>query len=420
MVADSTIGCPKCGARIELTEALTGEIEQGLRAGFESEVQKREQALAAKSAQLAEQQKKLAQQHERLEDEIQARLARAKEHLTATTLKRAHAEHHLNTEALEKQLAEQQTRLKAAQAQELSLLEKQRLLEEKTESLELEVARRIGEERQKIAEQAGKRAAQEQQLKMREKEDLIKSLESKLGDLQRKIELGSQERQGEALEGQMQELLERSFPVDNFAEIKKGARGADLLQTVRNAAGSACGTILWETKNTQEFQRSWIEKLKKDQQEAGADVAVIMTVTLPKALEQFGMMEEVWITDHRSAVGLATALRVGLLDVARQKRVSAGQESMKDVVYQYVTGQEFALHIKAVVTAFGQMQGQLDREKRAMQRIWKEREKQIAVVLDNVIGMRGSLEGLVGTRKSLPNIDSLTLEGVINGETDSS
>ena len=106
--------------------------------------------------------------------------------------------------------------------------------------------------------------------------------------------------------------------------------------------------------------------------------------------------------------------------MARQKRVSAGQESMKDVVYQYVTGQEFALHIKAVVTAFGQMQGQLDREKRAMQRIWKEREKQIAVVLDNVIGMRGSLEGLVGTRKRLPNIDSLTLEGVIDGETDSS
>ena len=340
MVADSTIGCPSCGARIELTEAL------------------------------------------------------------------------------EKQLAEQQTRLKAAQAQELSLLEKQRLLEEKTESLELDVARRIGEERQKIAEQAGKRAAQEQQLKMREKEDLIKSLESKLGDLQRKIELGSQERQGEALEGQMQELLERSFPVDDFAEIKKGARGADLLQTVRNAAGSACGTILWETKNTQEFQRSWIEKLKKDQQEAGADVAVIMTVTLPKALEQFGMMEEVWITDYRSAVGLATALRMGLLDVARQKRVSAGQENLKDVVYQYVTGQEFALHIKAVVTAFGQMQGQLDREKRAMQRIWKEREKQIAVVLDNVIGMRGSLEGLVGIRKHLPNIDSLTLEGVIDGETD--
>ena len=418
MVADSTIGCPECGARIELTEALTGEIEQGLRAGFESEVRKREQTLAAKTTQLAEQQEKLAHQHDRLEDEIQARLARAKAQLTASALKRAHSEHQLNTEALERQVAEQQKKLKAAHAQELSLLEKQRLLAEKTESLELEVARRIEKERQKIAEQAGKRAAQEQQLKLREKEDLIKSLESKLGDLQRKIELGSQERQGEALEGQMQELLERSFPVDDFAEVKKGARGGDVLQTVRNTTGNACGTILWETKNTQEFQRSWIEKLKKDQQEAGADVAVIMTVTLPKALERFGVMEDVWITDHGSAVGLATALRGGLLDVARQKRVSAGQESMKDVVYEYVTGQEFALHIKAVVTAFGQMQGQLDREKRAMQKIWKEREKQIAVVLDNVIGMRGSLEGLVGPQKRLPDIELLTLEGVMDGEPD--
>ncbi|MCP4454388.1 MAG: DUF2130 domain-containing protein, partial [Planctomycetes bacterium] len=121
----------------------------------------------------------------------------------------------------------------------------------------------------------------------------------------------------------------------------------------------------------------------------------------------------VWITDYPSCVGLATALRLGLINAQRQKMVTAGQNSLKDVVYQYVTGQEFALHIKAVVTSFERMQAQLDKERRAMQRIWKDREKQIEVVLDNVIGMRGSIEGLVGGHKTLPEIDTLSLEGVV-------
>lgn len=177
---------------------------------------------------------------------------------------------------------------------------------------------------------------------------------------------------------------------------------------------------LWESKNTKDFQKSWVEKLKKDQQDKNADIAVIMTVTLPKEIDSFGQYEDVWITDYRSAIGLAVALRHGLINVARQKLITAGQDSMKDVIYQYITGQEFAMHIKAVVNAFAQMQEQFEKEKRAMNKIWKAREKQITTVLENVTGIRGSIEGLVGGHKALPEVEPLSLETIAEDDDEES
>jgi len=415
-VGESAITCPNCGARVALTEALTSQIETSVRQQYEARARQQAKAMADKAAELQTEKDKLEARERAVDQEIKTRLKAEEARLSEVLSRKAEAAQAQKTEALQKQLNEEKLRVKQAQAKELDLLKKQQALEERSEALELEVQRQLAEERKKIVEQAAKKAAQEQLLKMREKEDLIRSLESKIGDLQRKIEVGSQERQGEALEGALQEQLERMFPVDQFEEIKKGARGADVLQRVRNHAGKICGTILWESKNTKDFQKPWIEKLKKDQQAAGADMAVIMTVALPKEIDQFGLYEDVWVTDYACCVGLATALRLGLINAQRQKLVTVGQESLKDVVYQYVTGQEFAMHIKATVTAFERMQSQLDKERRAMQRIWKDREKQIEVVLDNVIGMRGSIEGLVGGHRALPEIETLSLEGVVEDE----
>jgi len=58
------------------------------------------------------------------------------------------------------------------------------------------------------------------------------------------------------------------------------------------------------------------------------------------------------------------------------------------------------------------MNGELSREKNAMERIWKSREKQISAVIENVAGIYGSVEGLVGGQKALPEIGSLSLEAI--------
>ena len=186
---------------------------------------------------------------------------------------------------------------------------------------------KLDEERKKIAEEASRKAAEENLLKMREKDDQLAAMKKQIDELKRKAEVGSQEAQGEALEQELQECLERTFPIDKFEEIKKGAKGADIIQRIRNTSGKECGIILWESKNTKDFQKSWVEKLKKDQQDKNADIAIIMTVTLPKEIDSFGQYEDVWITDYRSAIGLAVALRHGLINVARQKLITAGQDS---------------------------------------------------------------------------------------------
>lgn len=274
------------------------------------------------------------------------------------------------------------------------------------------VQRQMDKERKTIAEQASKRAVEQQQLKMQEKDDQLESLTSQITELKRRAEVGSQQAAGEALEISLQNLLQQTFSFDRFEEVKKGQRGADILQRVRNKSGRLCGTILWESKNTKDFNKAWIPKLRKDQQEAKTEIAVIVSVALPKEIESFGRQDDIWITDFSSVTGLATVLRQLLIEVTRQKFISAGQTSMKDLIYEYVTGQEFSMHIKAVVSAFAVMQEDLEKEKRAVALIWKKREKQISTVLTNVAGMKGSIEGLA--QKALPEAEVLSLEAVVD------
>ncbi len=361
---DQTIKCPKCGTEIPLTEALKNSIRDTLRSEIE------------------------AAANEKAQEEFSAK-----------------------EKILQEELEEKRKQLTEANNKELELRKQQQKLKEEKEAFELTIQRKLDEERKVIAEKAGEKVAEEQQLKMREKDDLIKSMQVQIENLKRRAETGSQEAQGEALEGALQDMLQQTFPFDRIEEVKKGQRGADILQVVRNNTGKECGKILWESKYTKDFQKGWIEKLKKDQQEAGAEIAVITTTTLPKEIKNFGPFENIWITNFASAAGLSAALRMGLINAAREKTLTDNRETLKDIIYKYVTGQEFAMQIRAVAEAFIRMQGDLNKEKRAMERVWKSREKQIETVLSNITGIRGSLEGYIG-QKVLPSMETLSLEAI--------
>lgn len=367
--------------------------------------------IKAERAKLAEQEKALLVQKEDIERQIAEKLKAERKNIAEAERQRILEEQSEALTALNEELAANKQKLSEANKKELDLLKKQTELETAQENLELEVQRKLTEERKKIAEEAGQKATEQQMLKLREKDDQLDSMRRQIEDLRRKAELGSQEAQGEALEGELKEYLERSFPYDRFTEVKKGARGADVVQTVCNNSGSECGIILWESKNTKDFQKGWIAKLKGDQQDAKADIAVLMSMAMPAGVRGFGLYEGIWVTEYASAVGLATALRQGLIDASRQKSIAAGRDTIKDVIYNYITSQEFALHIRAVVSAYKQMKDDLEAEKRAMTKIWSKRDKQITTVLENVSGMYGSIEGIVGSQKALPGIDVLELDG---------
>lgn len=412
---DQTIKCPKCGAEIPLTEALTSQIETSIRIKLEAEVNKKEQALLQKQKTINQQTKELEAKEQAIDDQITEKLKAERRRIAEQEKTKILAEQSEQTKALQQELEEKRKQLSEANKKELELRKQQQKLEEEKATIELTVQRQLDEERKKILEDAGKKAVEEQLLKLREKDDKIDSLMKQINELKRRAEQGSQEAQGEALEGALQDTLQQAFPFDRFEEVKKGQRGADILQIVRNNTSKECGKILWESKYTKAFAVNWIEKLKSDQQEAGAEIAVLTTVALPKEIKNFGLLDSVWITDFASAIGLATALRIGLINATREKTLSINQDTLKDVIYRYITGQEFAMQIRAIAEAFGRMKDDLNREKTAMEKIWKSREKQIETVLSNVVGIRGSLEGYLGP-KALPAIETLSLESISNNE----
>ena len=411
-MSDQTIQCPNCKTKIPLTEALTGQIEQTMKSRYEAEAAEKAKELDKKKESLKQKAKELEAKGQAIQEQVAEQVKAERQKIIEQEKAKILAEQGEQTKALEEDLAEQKNKVREANKKELELRRQQEKLEEEKEAFELTVQRKIDEERKKVSEEASRKAIEKEQLKMLEKDNQLAAMKKQINELKRKAEVGSQEAQGEALEGALQDILQQTFPIDAFEEVKKGARGADIIQRVHNRSGKECGVILWESKNTKDFQKPWIEKLKKDQQDANASIAVIMSVTLPKEIDSFGIYEGVWVSDYKSAVGLATALRHGLIEVSRQKLVTAGRDSVKDVIYEYVTGNEFHMHIKAVVNAFGLMQEQVGKERRAMEKIWKAREKQITTVLDNVVGIRGSIEGLVGDQKSLPEADILSLDAI--------
>lgn len=407
----SNIKCPNCGTEIELTEALTGQIEQTIRLKYEAEADKQSLAIEREKAILKQKAKSLEAQGAAIADQVAEQVKAERKKIAEQEKAKALAEQSEQMKVLEQDLEDKKRQLHEATKKELDVRKQRQQLEEEKETLELTVQRKLDAERKKIAEDAVAKAADQVQLKIKEKDQLIESLRKQAEDWQRRAEQGSQEAQGEALEGALQESLMQSFPFDVFTEVKKGQRGADIIQVVRNANGKECGKIVWEAKFTKSYSTAWIDKLKSDQQAEAAEIAVLTTMTLPKDIKNFGPLGGVWVTDYASMTGLAHALRIGLINAAKEKILSANQDTVKDVIYRYVTGQEFAMQIRAIAGAFGRMKEELEKEKRAMEKIWKSREKQIETVLTNVSGIQGSLQGYLG-QKVLTDTGLSELEGI--------
>ncbi len=187
--------------------------------------------------------------------------------------------------------------------------------------------------------------------------------------------------------------------------MRKGEFGGDIIHRVRNDAGQICGTILWEAKSTKSWNSKWLEKLRKDQSSAKAEIGLLVSNSLPPDVETFDRIDNVWVTNRRFALPLAIALRHSLIEVRNSRQAAAGQRTKMEMVYQYLTGSQFRRRIDVIVEAFTVMQSDLDRERKAMVRAWAKREEQLKIVLDSSVGLYGDLQGIAG--RALPEIESL-------------
>ena len=202
--------------------------------------------------------------------------------------------------------------------------------------------------------------------------------------------------------------LRRGFPIDVIEEVKKGQRGGDVIQRVTARSGQSAGVVLWETKRAKDWSAQWATKLKEDMRAAGADVGVL--VTMPSAVpkewapgQQFGLQEDIWVSTWGTALQLAEVLRSALLDVHKQRLVSAGKGEKMEAVYDYVTSPQFAQKLRAVYDVFKRMREELDSEKNVTLQRWSRREKQLEGGVAALLGVGGEIQGLA--QQSLPELE---------------
>ncbi len=356
-----TITCPKCGHVFEPTEAFSHQVEEKLRAEYEKRIFAERNAVANKVRQ-----------------EVEQRIA--------TDLK-----------DLQSQNDEKEKQLREARENELMLRKRQREVEERERNLQLELERKLDDERKKAWNDAAARLAEEHRLKDADKDKKMHDLMTQLEEMKRKAEQGSQQAQGEVLEIELENLLRNTFRTDEILPVPKGVRGADVIQKVRTQLGNFCGIILWESKRTKNWSDGWIQKLKDDQRDLKATVAVIVSTVLPKEIKHVGNIEGVWVSDFAAVEGLALALRAGLVEVARTRASIAGKGEKMELVYNYLSGQEFRQRIEAIVESYASLKEDLESEKRAMEKLWAKREQQLQRGVKSMAGLYGDLQGIIGS-----------------------
>src|SRR5438132_1334542 len=358
--AEEPVACPKCNHRFPLCEGLS------------------RQAI------------------ERHAGEFERAVAEGRKTLEARLAAEAKAQFDIQAKALNEALSAKETTLTRFRQEELALRRQLRELDEAKKNQDLEYQRKLDAERKRIEEQARSQVGEELGRREAQWKAQLESAQREAADLKRKLEQGSQQLQGEALELSLEAMLKSSFPLDEILPVPKGMNGADLVQRVRSPSGLVWGTILWEAKQTKAWQSAWLRKLKDEQQEIGAEFAVIVTAAMPKEAprEPFLRESDVWVTRYDAARPLAECLRAALHELARQRQVNVGRSEKMELLYNYICSPQFASRLKSLYDGFVAMREELEAEKAALARIWKKREAQLTRMQDGLLSVVGDLQGI--------------------------
>ncbi len=403
--------CPHCQAPIDVNEALYKQIEQENQNKFLAQQKEFEKEVNEKRAQYLSDFKNLEQKEEALkerEKEQQAKFDEAVKQASALALqnerakiieearKNAFLEQQKGLELLQKELDEKSKQVQELHQKEAEIERLKRENNEAESRLKAENEKKLNEKLDLEREKIEKALHEKNELKFKQQEEQLEMLRNELKNAQRKAELSSQQFQGEVQELAIEEFLRQKFPLDSVEEIKKGQRGGDCIQVVHTREFQNCGKIYYESKRTKEFQKAWVEKLKSDMREIGADVGVIVSEALPKEMERMGLFEGVWVCSFEEFKGLSAVLREGVIQVSLAKKSQENKGDKMDLLYHYLTSSEFSMQVNAIIEGFEQLRADLESEKRAMARIWKSREKQIDKVFESTINMYGSIKGIAG------------------------
>lgn len=406
-MTDKKIKCPSCSFEFELSNVLSEQIRNDMKLELQEELNKEKELLLEKQKNISDLEESLKAKEKDIDLQIAEQLKTKESQLKKTIEDNLKKNMDVELQDLKNQIGEKDEKIKQAQEQELELRKKSRELEDKQKNYEIEMARKLDEERNKIKLEAAKEIDEQHRLKDLEKDKKIQDLTKSIDEWKRKAEQGSMETQGEVLEQNIENTFKAEFPLDVIEPVPKGIAGADLIHTVNTQLGRKSGILLWEIKNTKAWSDKWIDKLKDDQRTVGADIAIIATIAMPNGIESFGYLNGVVVVSSRLIMPVAHLLRKQINEVNFAKMALEGKNEKVDLLYRYLTGPEFKQKIEGIVESFSGMQDQLNKEKRAMNKIWKEREKLIDRMMTNTSGLYGDMRGIIGS--SIPQIRSLEL-----------
>ena len=416
-MSEPTITCPNCKTEIKLTESLAAPLIESTRRDFEKRLALKDTDIARKEESLREREEAVTKAKQAIDDQVAEKLLVERAKIVSEESKKAKLALQSDFDQKERELAELQdvltqrdVKLAEAQKAQADLIRQKRELDDAKRELELTVEKRVQDGLSVTREQAKKEAEEGLKLKVMEKEQTIASMQTQIEELKRRAEQGSQQLQGEVQELELEALLRAKFPRDTIEPVPKGEFGGDALQRVIGPLGQVCGTILWESKRTKNWSDGWLVKLRDDQRTAKADIAIIVSQTLPKDVESFDLVDGIWVTNAKSVFSLAVALRHSLIELASARQALEGQQTKTEMVYQYLTGPRFRHRVEAIVEAFSSMQEDLDRERKAITKQWAKREEQIERVMQATAGMYGDLQGIAG--KTIQEIEGLELHAL--------
>ncbi|HPK21763.1 MAG TPA: DUF2130 domain-containing protein [Smithella sp.] len=416
-MTEPTITCPNCKTEIKLTESLAAPLIETTRKEYEKRLSQKDADIAKRETAMREKEEALSKAKEAIDEQVAEKVKLERAQIVTEEAKKARLavatdleQKSTELEDLKNALNQQGEKLAEAQKAQVELIRKQRELDDAKREMELTIEKRIQEKLDTTREQARKEAEEQLKLKVMEKEQTISSMQKQIEELKRKAEQGSQQLQGEVQELELESLLKAKFPHDSIMPVPKGEHGGDVLQCVVGPMGLACGTIIWESKRTKNWSDGWLVKLREDQRMAKAEIAVIVSQTLPKEIETFDLVDGVWVTHPRAALPVALSLRQSLIEIAAARQASEGQQTKMELVYQYLTGPRFRQRVQAIVEAFSSMQEDLDKEKKVIMKQWAKRDEQIERVMQATVGMYGDLQGIAG--KTLQEIEGLDLKAL--------
>lgn len=381
--------CPECAHQFPLNEALTNEITAMVSKETKEIVEKRDAEIRSMKTQLAEAERKGKIAAQELAQEEVKKALKAQE----TQMK---AENKIAINAKDDEIKKANEKLLEAQKNEVSLRKKMSEVEQKEKEIELEIERKTSEQVATAKEKLTKQIAEDFHRKDVEREQLISELRRQLVEMKQKAEQGSQQVHGEIFEDEIGALLREAFPGDGIEDVPKGVSGGDLIQSVVTRSGQRAGRILWEVKQTKSFQPAWLDKLREDRNELGAELAILVTATMPKGKAGAYLDQGIWVVDPVVAISVAQVARQSLIDVHQAVVVSTARHEKADILYNYLTNPVFRQRLEAIVESFHQMREDLEREKRAISKSWKQRERQLDSVVENTVHIYSDIQSVVG------------------------